>query len=103
MSDNNADEPAGILGIFRWPVLILAVVLSGPSFWRAFAADSMEPTTALLRFLIAIPIAAGMLLVVRLVASSYKPPAPAQTRITPPSGTYSAASGSSNQTPPDPR
>lgn len=105
MSEHRSERPHehGLLGMFRWPVLMLALVLSTPSLWRAFAAGSMDPATALLRFLIAIPIATAMLLMLRLVTSSYNRPAAVQTRITPPSGAYSAASGSSNHTPPDPR
>jgi len=57
--------------MFRWPVLAVALAMSSPALWSAFAAGSMSATDALIRFLIAIPIAAAMLALLRMVVSGY--------------------------------
>ena len=46
--------------MFRYPVLCLATLLSSTALWSAFVDQSMPIQTALLRFLIALPIAALM-------------------------------------------
>jgi hypothetical protein len=57
--------------MLRPSVLGLAVLLSLPALWSAFAAGSMGITTALIRFLIAVPVAALMLALLRMVTASY--------------------------------
>ena len=57
--------------MLRPAVLGLAVLLSTPALWAAFASGSMGITTALVRFLIAVPVAALMLTLLRMVTASY--------------------------------
>ena len=57
--------------MLRPSVLGLAVLLSAPALWAAFAAGTMGVTTALARFLIAVPVAALMLSLLRMVTASY--------------------------------
>ena len=57
--------------MLRPSVLLLAILLSTPALWSAFAAGSMGITTALIRFLIAVPVAALMLALLRMVTSGY--------------------------------
>jgi hypothetical protein len=57
--------------MLRPATLGLAVVLSTPALWSAFAAGSMGITTALVRFLIAVPVAALMLALLRMVTAGY--------------------------------
>jgi hypothetical protein len=64
--------------MFRPSVLVLALVLSGSTLWSAFMDGSMSVTDALIRFLIAVPVAAVMLHLLRLVTANYqsRPAAP---------------------------
>lgn len=57
--------------MLRPAVLGLAVLLSTPALWAAFAAGSMGVTTALIRFLIAVPVAALMLALLQMVTAGY--------------------------------
>ena len=57
--------------MLRPSVLGLAILLSTPALWSAFATGSMGITTALTRFLIAVPVAALMLSLLRMVTASY--------------------------------
>lgn len=57
--------------MFKPSVLVLALVLSGSTLWSAIMDGSMSVTTALVRFLIAVPVAAGMLHVLRSLTASY--------------------------------
>jgi hypothetical protein len=57
--------------MLRPSVLGLAVLLSVPALWSAFAMGSMGITTALIRFLIAEPVAALMLALLRMVTAGY--------------------------------
>ncbi|MEO7261576.1 MAG: hypothetical protein ABI047_10035 [Jatrophihabitantaceae bacterium] len=57
--------------MLRPSALGLAVLLSTPALWAAFAAGSMGITTALIRFLIAVPVAALMLALLRMVTAGY--------------------------------
>jgi hypothetical protein len=57
--------------VFRLPVLLLALTLSLPALWSAFVTGSMTMETALIRFLIAIPIAALMAAAFRSVLRLY--------------------------------
>jgi hypothetical protein len=57
--------------MFKPSVLGLALVLSSTAFWSAFVSGSMSLTTALIRFLIAVPVAALMMLLFRVVVAGY--------------------------------
>lgn len=57
--------------MFKPSVLLLALVLSSTALWSAFANGSMSVTTALIRFLIAVPVAALMLLALKAVTGGY--------------------------------
>ena len=57
--------------MLRPAVLGLAVLLSTPALWAAFAAGSMGITTALIRFLVAVPVAALMVTLLGKVTASY--------------------------------
>ncbi|MDQ1722177.1 MAG: hypothetical protein QOI26_1911 [Pseudonocardiales bacterium] len=57
--------------MLRPSVLGLAVLMSTPALWAAFAAGSMGITTALIRFLIAVPVAALMVTLLRMVTAGY--------------------------------
>lgn len=52
------------------PTLLLATVLSGPAIWNALVTHELEPRTALLRYLLAVPVAAAMLWVLSLLAKA---------------------------------
>lgn len=60
--------------MFKPSVLVLAVLLSSTAFWSAFVEGSMSVTTALIRFLIAVPVAAVMRLVLIAVTGIYHKP-----------------------------
>jgi hypothetical protein len=68
--------------MFRPSVLVLALVLSASTLWSAFAGGSIDITTALIRFLIAVPVAWLMLRVLHAVTASYqeRPRAPVERR-----------------------
>jgi hypothetical protein len=57
--------------MLRPSVLGLAILLSTPALWSAFATGSLGITTALIRFLIAVPVAALMLTLLRMVTAGY--------------------------------
>ena len=61
--------------MLRPAALLLAAVLAGPALWRAFVTGELATDTAVVRFLIAIPVAAAMLGVFRMVSDAYRPPA----------------------------
>ncbi len=52
--------------------LLLASVLAGPALWHGFVARDLDSTTALLRYLIAIPVAAIMIAVLRSIVTGYQ-------------------------------
>jgi hypothetical protein len=53
--------------VFKPSVLVLAVLLSSTALWSAFVDGSLSVTTALIRFLIAVPVAAAMVYAFNLV------------------------------------
>jgi hypothetical protein len=57
--------------IARLSTLLLAVALASPALYSAFVTHELETRSALIRLLIAIPVAAIMLAVVRSVADGY--------------------------------
>ena len=56
--------------MFKPSVLVLAVLLSSTALWSAFVDGSLDVTTALIRFLIAVPVAAVMVYAFNLVLRS---------------------------------
>jgi hypothetical protein len=59
------------MGLARFSTLFLALLLASPALYAAFVTHNLEPTTALLRLLIAVPVAAIMLGIVRAVTRDY--------------------------------
>jgi hypothetical protein len=52
--------------MLRPSVLLVALAMASPVLWQGLTDSSMDITTVLLRFLIAVPIAAVLLAIVRL-------------------------------------
>jgi hypothetical protein len=61
----------------RFDSLLAALVVSAPAFWDAFTTGNTSVDTALLRFLIAVPVCAIGLMLVRKVFEAYAPKAKA--------------------------
>jgi hypothetical protein len=55
--------------MFRWSTLVLALLLSAPVLWKALMEQTVPVDTAVLRFLLALPVAAVLLAVVRAAVS----------------------------------
>lgn len=53
------------------PVLVIALLLSAPALWEGFVSGTMSETDALIRFLIAVPVAAVGLGIIRSITSGY--------------------------------
>jgi hypothetical protein len=67
------------MGLARPSTLLLAALLSSAALWHAFVGHDLDVTTALTRFLIAVPVSAAMLALLRWLASgSPAPPKPAE-------------------------
>lgn len=58
----------------RFSTLLLAFVLAGPALWHGFVTKDLAVTTALIRLLIAVPVAAIMIAAVRSLTSGYRQP-----------------------------
>jgi hypothetical protein len=56
------------------PTLLLAALLDSPALWHAFVAHDLDYTTAGIRYLIAVVVAAVMMALVRTLASGYTKP-----------------------------
>ncbi|MFI5953565.1 hypothetical protein [Cryptosporangium sp. NPDC051539] len=56
----------------RFSVLLLAGVLASPALWQAFVVGNLDVDTALLRYLIAVIVAAVMLAIVRSIYHAYQ-------------------------------
>ena len=68
--------------MIRWSVLLFALVMSAPALYR-YVLDEIDLTELLVRFLIAVPIAAILLAGLRFVTAGYgRSDAPA-TKVTP--------------------
>ena len=67
--------------MFRFSTLALAAVMSLPSMWQAFVTESLDPTSALVRFLIAVPLAALMLALPRAIIRHYRRQRPQETSV----------------------
>lgn len=66
------------MGLARFSTLFVALLIASPALWSAFVTKELDPTTALLRFLIAVPVAAVMLAVVRMVTKDFGKDSPAE-------------------------
>jgi hypothetical protein len=60
-----------MFGMARFSTLFVAAAIASPALYAAFVKHTLDPTTALLRLLIAVPVAAIMLAVVRAVTHDY--------------------------------
>jgi hypothetical protein len=58
--------------ITRWSTLLVAALMAGPALWHALGTHDLDPLEALTRFLIAVPVAAIMLAVLRGLAAGYR-------------------------------
>jgi hypothetical protein len=56
--------------MIRWSVLLFALLMSAPALYR-FVLDEIDLTEALVRFLIAVPIAAILMAGLRFVTAGY--------------------------------
>ncbi|MEV6629826.1 hypothetical protein AB0M54_03620 [Actinoplanes sp. NPDC051470] len=56
--------------MIRWSVLLFALLMSAPAVYR-FVLDEIDVTEMLVRFLIAVPIAALLLAGLRFLTSGY--------------------------------
>ncbi|MFC4047647.1 hypothetical protein ACFO1B_55370 [Dactylosporangium siamense] len=55
----------------RFPTLFLALLIASPALYATFVTHQLDLQTGLLRLLIAVPVAAVMLAVFRLVTRDY--------------------------------
>ncbi|MFB9415426.1 hypothetical protein [Dactylosporangium matsuzakiense] len=75
-----------MLGMARYSTLFLALVIASPALYAGFVTHQLDVQTALLRLLIAVPVAAIMLGVFRMITRGYgrkpdeprKPPEPGE-------------------------
>jgi hypothetical protein len=58
--------------VARWSTLLVAALMASPALWQAFVLQSLDPIEAFTRFLIAVPVAAIMLAVLRGMAAGYR-------------------------------
>ncbi|UQX87979.1 hypothetical protein M6D93_16990 [Jatrophihabitans telluris] len=58
--------------MFRPSVLVLAALLTSPAIYSAFVTGSMSVSTALVRFLIALPVSAIMVVGFNGMTSAYQ-------------------------------
>ena len=56
--------------MIRWSVLLFALLMSAPALYR-YVLDEIDTTEMLLRFLIAVPVAAVLLAGLRYVTAGY--------------------------------
>ena len=68
--------------MIRWSVLLFALIMSAPALYR-YVLDEIDLTEMLLRFLIAVPIAAILLAALRFVTSGYGRSDEPATKVTP--------------------
>lgn len=55
----------------RFSTLLLAAVLASPALWQAFVLRDLDVSTALIRYLIAVLVAAAMLALFRMLVRAY--------------------------------
>jgi hypothetical protein len=68
--------------MIRPSVLLFALLISAPALYR-YVLDQVNITTVLMRFLIAVPIAAVLLAALRFVTAGYNRPGDPATAVTP--------------------
>ena len=59
------------MALIRPSTLLVATAMSGPVLWHAMVQHDLDPTTAMERFLIAVPVSALMLHGLRAITASY--------------------------------
>lgn len=57
--------------MFKPSTLLIAVLLSSTALWSGFVTGSMSVTNALIRFLIAVPVAAAMTFAFNAITANY--------------------------------
>jgi hypothetical protein len=57
--------------VIRPGVLLFAAAMAAPALWRAFVTGELDVTSALTRFLLAVPAAVLMLAALRFVTAGY--------------------------------
>lgn len=60
------------MSLIRPAALGLAVVMAAPAIWQAVVTGGLDMTSAVSRFLLAVPVAALMLAALRMVTSDYQ-------------------------------
>ena len=80
--------------MIRWSVLLFALLMSAPALYR-YVLDEIDLTEALVRFLIAVPIAALLLAGLRFVTAGYGRTEEKGTPVTPTPDDGPTPSGSS--------
>ncbi|WP_432830428.1 hypothetical protein [Dactylosporangium sp. CA-092794] len=60
-----------MLGLARFPTLFLALLIASPALYAGFVTHRIDAQTALLRLLIAVPVAAVMLALFRMITQGY--------------------------------
>ena len=68
--------------MIRWSVLLFALLISAPALYR-YVLDEIDLTEVLLRFLVAVPVAALLLAGLRFVTAGYGPAEEPGTVVTP--------------------
>lgn len=68
--------------MIRWSVLLFALLMSAPALYR-FVLDEIDITEVLVRFLIAVPIAAILLAGLRFITAGYGKTDEPATPVTP--------------------
>jgi hypothetical protein len=59
------------MALASYPTLVIAAAMDSPAIWHAMVRHDLGGMTALYRFLIAVPVAAIMLSVLRSVTETY--------------------------------
>lgn len=54
-------------------VLLLATIIAAPALWQGFVSHGTDESTAMIRYLIAVPVAAVMLMVMDWLVAAYGP------------------------------
>ena len=68
--------------MIRWSVLLFALLMSAPALYR-YVLDQIDVTEVLIRFIIAVPIAAVLLAGLRFVTAGYGRTDEPSTAVTP--------------------
>jgi hypothetical protein len=71
--------------MIRWSVLLLALLMSAPAVYR-YVLDDIDLTQMLVRFLIAVPVAAVLLAGLRFITAGYGKTDEPATPVTPAPG-----------------